>query len=113
MNVVTMTGRLTADPVQRQTKRGVVTTFRLGSDDDPRMWVDVESWGPVGGQCATHLRCGRRVALVGSLAYRQWTDAGGQQRHRWLVKASIVTILDPPAPASDAGARGHGDGRQP
>src|SRR5688572_27457144 len=58
VNVVTMTGRLTADPVQRQTKRGVVTTFRLGSDDDPRMWVDVESWGPVGGQCATHLRCG-------------------------------------------------------
>jgi len=110
VNVVTMTGRLTADPVQRQTKRGVVTTFRMGSDEDPRMWVDVESWGPVGGQCATHLRCGRRVALVGSLAYRQWTDGVGQQRHRWLVKASIVTILDPPTTASEADAPTDGNG---
>ncbi len=96
MNVVAMTGRLTGDPARKETGKGVVTTFRIGSDDSPRVWVDVETWGHLAGTCAAHLGRGRHVAVVGSLAYREWTDQAGERRQRWLVKASTVTFLDRP-----------------
>jgi hypothetical protein len=59
MNVVAITGYLTADPARKETTKGVVTTFRVGSDDSPRVWVDVESWGHLAGTCAAHLSRGR------------------------------------------------------
>ena len=96
MNVVAMTGRLTGDPARKETGKGVVTTFRIGSDDSPRVWVDVETWGHLAGTCAAHLERGRHVAVVGSLAYREWMDQAGERRQRWLVKASTVTFLDRP-----------------
>ncbi|MGH9269552.1 MAG: single-stranded DNA-binding protein, partial [Acidimicrobiales bacterium] len=58
-----------------------------------------------------HLGRGRRVAIVGALAHREWTDQAGERRQRWLVKASTVTFLDRPngpgrgverAPAADS-----------
>lgn len=97
MNVVAMTGRLTGDPARKETGKGVVTTFRIGSDDSPRVWVDVETWGHLAGTCAAHLGRGRHVAVAGSLAHREWTDGAGERRERWLVKASTVTFLDPPS----------------
>lgn len=96
MNVVAMTGRLKGDPARKETGKGVVTTFRIGSDDSPRVWLDVETWGHLAGTCATHLARGRHVAVVGSLASREWTDQAGERRQRWLVKASTVTFLDRP-----------------
>ncbi|MDP9388981.1 MAG: single-stranded DNA-binding protein [Actinomycetota bacterium] len=89
-----MTGRLTGDPARKETGKGVLTTFRIGSDDSRRVWVDVETWGHLAGTCAAHLERGRHVAVVGSLAYREWTDQAGERRQRWLVKASTVTFLD-------------------
>lgn len=107
MNVVAMTGRLTGDPARKETGKGVVTTFRIGSDDSPRVWVDVETWGHLAGTCAAHLARGRHVAVVGSLASREWTDQAGERRQRWLVKASTVTFLDRPKD------RGRGRGLSP
>ena len=96
MNVVALTGCLTADPARRETAKGVVTTFRIGSDDSPRVWIDVESWGHLAGTCAAHLERGRHVAVAGSLAYREWTDQASERRQRRLVKASAVTFRDRP-----------------
>ena len=96
MNVVAMTGRLTGEPARKETGKGVLTTFRIGSDDPPRVWVDIETWGHLAGTCAAHLGRGRHVAIVGSLAHREWTDQAGERRQRWLVKASSVTFLDRP-----------------
>lgn len=102
MNVVAMTGRLTGDPARKETGKGVLTTFRIGSDDSPRVWVDVETWGHLAGTCAAHLARGRHVAVVGSLVYREWTDQPtGERRQRWLVKASTVTFLDRPNQAGE------------
>lgn len=105
MNVVAITGRLTGDPARRETSKGVVATFRIGSDDAPRVWVDIETWGHLAGTCAAHLAKGRHVAIVGSLAHREWTNQTGDRRERWLVKASTVTFLDRPnQPTQDRGS---------
>ena len=103
MNVVVITGCLTADPARKETAKGVLTTFRIGSDDSPRVWVDVESWGHLAGTCAAHLARGRHVAVAGALGRGQWTDREGERRERWFIRANKVTFLDRPAAAGDDG----------
>jgi single-strand DNA-binding protein len=108
MNIAAITGRLTADPARKETTKGIVTTFRVGSDDAPRVWIDVESWGHLAGACAAHLARGRHVAVAGSLAHTEWTDRNGERLDRWFIRASQVTFLDRPAevepPAASASA---------
>jgi hypothetical protein len=53
MNSVNLTGRLTTDPVRRETSRGVVVEFRLAVDTRPRIWLDIEVWGHTAGIAAT------------------------------------------------------------
>jgi single-strand DNA-binding protein len=96
MNVVAITGTLTGDPARRETPKGVVTTFRIGSDGAPRVWIDVECWGHLAGTCAAHLDRGRHVAVSGALGHATWTDREGARRERWFVKAAQVTFLDQP-----------------
>ena len=79
MNVLTLTGRLTADPVRRDTPKGVVCEFRLAVDGRPRLWITVQTWGQLAGRCAQHLA--RRPP---------------RRRHRQPAAASSTS----PAPAS-------------
>jgi single-strand DNA-binding protein len=104
MNVVAITGYLTADPARKETTKGVVTTFRVGSDGSPRVWMDVESWGHLAGTCAAHLARGRHVAVSGCLAHAQWSDRDGQRQERWFIRAAHVTFLDRPHSAEEDGA---------
>ena len=56
MNCLNLTGRLTNDPVRRDTSHGVVAVFRLAVDDRThRLWIDVETWGRLAGIVAAHL----------------------------------------------------------
>ena len=103
MNVVAITGCLTADPARKETAKGVVTTFRIGSDDSPRVWVDVESWGHLAGICAAHLARGRHVGVAGALAHVQWNGRDGERRERWFIRATKVTFLDRPRAAGGDG----------
>ena len=41
MNVLSVTGVLAADPVRRDTTKGVVCEFRLAVDSRPRLWIVV------------------------------------------------------------------------
>jgi hypothetical protein len=52
MNSVNLTGRLIHDPSPRDTRRGVVASFRLAVDARPRVWIDVEAWGHLAGDAA-------------------------------------------------------------
>ena len=101
MNVVAITGYLTADPARKESPKGIVTTFRIGSDGSPRVWVDVETWGHLAGTCAAHLARGRHVAVCGLLAHAQWTARDGERRERWFIKAAQVSFLDRPHTAAD------------
>lgn len=105
MNVLTLTGRLGSDPVRRDTSNGVVCEFRLAVDGRPRIWITVETWGHLAGTCAQHLRDGRRVAISGALANRQFVNRAGEKVDLWYAKARQVTFLDRPGgqdePATD------------
>jgi single-stranded DNA-binding protein len=96
MNVLTVTGRLTADPIRRDTTNGVVCEFRLAVDHRPRLWLAVHTWGHLAGRCAQHLHSGRRVAVSGPLQCDAYDDRGGVRHTRWYVKATTVTYLDHP-----------------
>jgi single-strand DNA-binding protein len=106
VNVLSLTGRLTADPVRRETSRGVVCEFRVAVDGRPRLWIGIEAWGQLAGRCAHHLRAGRRVAITGALVAEEYTSRAGDRLTRWYVRASTVTFLDRPGVA---GQHGNGD----
>jgi single-strand DNA-binding protein len=116
MNVVTLIGRLTADPDARTVtvsgEERTVTTLGLAvpHDRDPDgepVYVDVTVWGRPARACATWLRRGRRVAVTGRLDLTRWTGENGTARRAHRVVATSVDFLDGPrdGPPSGNGAR--------
>jgi single-strand DNA-binding protein len=105
MNSITILGTLTDDPARRDTRRGVVSTFRLTCAGTPRLWIDVETWGHLAGRVAQHLRKGRTVRAVGSLVHDTWTDSAGQRRDRWLVRAERVAFVNSGSHGDDHAGR--------
>jgi single-stranded DNA-binding protein len=96
MNVLTLTGHLTADPVRRDTPRGVVCEFRVAVDCRPRLWIGVQAWGQLAGRCAKHLRAGRHIAVAGPLVCEEYVNRAGEKTTRWFTRATSVTFLDSP-----------------
>ena len=113
MNVLTITGRLTADPVRRDTPKGVVCEFRVAVDGRPRLWITVEAWGQLGGRCAHHLHAGRQVAVTGPLVCQQYATRAGEPATRWFTRATTLTFLDRPDrdDAASCNTRGGDDAR--
>jgi len=96
MNVLTLTGRLDADPIRRDTPKGVVCEFRLIVDSRPRLYLTVQVWGHLAGRCAKYLRASRRVAISSQLIHEQWVTRTGEPADRWYARAHDVTFLDAP-----------------
>jgi single-strand DNA-binding protein len=90
LNVVALTGNLTADPDLRSLPSGMsVCKLRLAVNGRRKVndeWVDkagffdVIVWGGQGEMAAKYLSKGRPVAISGRLEWREWeTDAGKRQ----------------------------------
>ncbi len=96
MAFFTAIGVISNDIVRRETKNGVVTTFRLetGARRGRKLWIDVECWGHLAGTIAHHGETGRSVAVSGRLTSSEWRDrTSGQRRSRLLVVASHADLL--------------------
>jgi single-stranded DNA-binding protein len=101
VNSFNFTGRLINDPIRRDTKRGVVATFRVAADRPNRFYIDVDAWGHLAG-VTTHLTQRRHVAISGRYHIDEYHDRDGTKRQRPLVIADRITFLDaPPASASN------------
>ena len=104
MNTVQLIGRLTRDPELRFTPTGTkVCTIRLAvprrkraGEEQPPVFVDVVTWGNQAEAVADHMVQGRRVAVVGRLEYREWTDDEGGKHSKHEVVANEVDFLDAP-----------------
>lgn len=97
MAFFTAIGTISNDIVRRETKNGVVTTFRLetGAPRGRKLWIDVECWGHLAGTVAHHGESGRNIAVSGALAERQWRDDEGRRRSHRFIAASHAHLLPP------------------
>jgi single-strand DNA-binding protein len=102
--VVTMEGRLGADPDLRFTPSGVaVCSFNVVAQDrrknestgewedagDP-LWVRVSVWRQAAENCAESLNKGDLVTVVGKLQQRNYTTSEGEQRKSLEINAYSV-----------------------
>jgi single-strand DNA-binding protein len=105
LNRVTLVGRLTRDPELRHTGAGdAVCGIRLavtsrardesGSWGDRSNFFDIACFGRPAEAAATFLTKGRRVAVDGRLAFREWTAQDGTRRQAVEVIASELHFLD-------------------
>ncbi len=89
-------GTIRNDVVRRETRNGVLATFRLetGAPRGGRLWIDVETWGHLAGTIAHHATAGRQVSISGRLTQKTWRDhATGEARCRYVVTATDVDLL--------------------
>ena len=98
MNHITIAGRLDDDPIRKEVNGSVVCSFRIASgrtgSKNGRLWIDVDTWGPLAGTCYQHLRKGRTVLVAGRLTQKQWADpATGERRSRYFVTANDIDFL--------------------
>lgn len=108
MNTIALVGRLTRDPVPRSDTAEVavlrLAVPRRSAAREDAVFVNVVVFDRQATAALEHLRRGRRVAVVGRLDHRRWTDDSGARRERHEVLADHVEWLDAPAPDR------HGDG---
>lgn len=103
MNTIQITGRLTADPVQRTAGELQVCDLRVaiprrrGRDGEDRgaVFVDVTTFSALAKICGQYLAKGRRVAVNGRLELDEWQAADGSPRRRHKIVADQVEFLDP------------------
>lgn len=96
-NVVTLTGRLGADPDLRYTQQGkAVAEFRMASNvnADEVMWISVVTWEKIAENVNNYLRKGSRVFVSGKLKLEQWETQDGDKRSQHKITANQVVFLD-------------------
>lgn len=99
MNSITLVGRLANEPETRPVGSGNACRLRLAVDRrtrDGAVFVDVDTFGPLGEACHTHLHTGRLVAVLGRLEQDVWETPDGSKRAKHYVVAAGVEFLDRP-----------------
>ena len=103
MNKVTIIGNLTKDVELRSTQSGksvasftVAVQRQFKVDGQPEAdFFPVVVWGVQGEICAKYLSKGKKVAVVGNLQNREYTDKNENKRSLTEIIASEVEFLTP------------------
>ena len=103
---VTITGRLTADPVLRHTASGIaVTNLRIAVNhpDGETTFHSVVSWKRTAEVVSQYLKKGRLVEVIGRPQERSWTDKDGNERTSVEINAFRVQFVrsQPTTPLSE------------
>lgn len=99
MNIVAISGRLTADPELRYTPNNVpVCTFILAVDrptkDDIADFPTVVAWRETAQFVAKYLSKGRNVIVKGEIRTRNYEDKDGNKRKATEIQADRVEFAD-------------------
>ena len=104
MNLLTIIGNLTADPVSRTTQAGKnVTTFTVAvnrrktanAGQQEADYFRVSAWGELGNLCQKWLIKGKKVCVVGHVSVSTYKAQNGETRANMDVFADSVEFLSP------------------
>jgi len=100
LNVVTLIGRLTADPKQDTLPSGKTkTTFSIANNyynpnnDNAVNFFNLVAFGKLAETCATYLKKGKQIAVHGTLRQGRWKDKNGNNRSSVDVIISDMQML--------------------
>ena len=98
MNRVTLIGRLTKAPEQKQTNNGIaVCTFSIAvnrrMNREQTDYFTVVAWRGLAETCGKYLTKGQQVAVIGELQTRSYDDKNGTKRYVTEVVAEEVEFL--------------------
>ena len=98
MNIISITGRLTAEPELRRTQDGTAVCSYSLAVKRPRVkdttdFINCVSWRQGGEYLAQYGHKGDIVAVNGSLQSRKWTDKNGNNRIEWEVVTEGVELV--------------------
>lgn len=99
MNVVILTGRLTADPELRYTQQGTpCTSFNLAVDrasrDDNADFPTIVAWRETAEFINKYMRKGSKIALRGEVRTRNYNDNDGKTHKVTEILADRVEFAD-------------------
>ena len=97
INVVVLTGRLTADPELAQVGENSVANFAIAVHDfkggeEYTNFFDLSAWGKLAETVNTYLTKGRWVTIRGKLRHETW-EKDGQKRRRIRVLVQDLQML--------------------
>lgn len=99
MNIVILTGRLTADPELKATPNGVsVCSFNLAVDrptkDDSADFPSIVAWRETAEFASKYLNKGSKVVIRGEVRTRNYEDKDGKNRKVTEIQADRIEFAD-------------------
>ena len=102
INVVVLTGRLTADPELRHTTSGIaVTSFSIAVDRRYRSgeerqtdFINIVAWRANAEFVSNYFKKGQLIAIEGSIQTRRYQDKDGNNRVAFEVVANNVQFAE-------------------
>ncbi len=112
LNVVVLTGRLTADPELKTTASGTsVCSFSIAVDRRYRSgeerqadFINIVTWRTTAEFVSKYFKKGQMIAIEGSIQTRRYQDKEGKNRTAFEVVASNVQFADFARREGDAAA---------
>lgn len=101
INSIVIVGRVGQDPEMKYFESGKVkTTFSIAvgkwnskEKKEETDWFNIELWDKNAQVAGEYVRKGRQVAVEGKLDASKWTDAEGNKRERFFIRATNLRLL--------------------
>ena len=112
LNKVILGGRLTADPVLKQTSSGIpVTSFSIAvnrkfGEEQATDFINIVAWRNRAEFVCKYFRKGSSICVVGAIQTRSWEDQSGGKRYATDVVADEVNFVDSKSEAAPTGQSG-------
>ena len=109
LNKVILGGRLTADPVLKQTSSGIpVTSFSIAvnrkfGEEQATDFINIVAWRNRAEFVCKYFRKGSSICVVGAIQTRSWEDQSGGKRYATDVVADEVNFVDSKSEAAPTG----------
>lgn len=101
MNSITLIGNLVRDPETKAVGEKSVCRFTIAVDrpyiaangERETDYFDISAWDKLGQNCSKFLTKGKKVAILGSVYFKEYTDKDGIKRKATNINASNVEFL--------------------